>query len=353
MIARRDGAFTWLDRAQQTAAAPTTAAPTPQPAPEAAAGAETPPSAPATGAGARIAALEAELNALKNQQSNSKATSAARSPSPPADRAHHEHSTRSATEALLSTSYFARHWGSRPLARRAAPHDVFGYDPRFSKRAKLLLDFLHTTYFRTVVDGVHNVPSEGRCLLVANHAGGRVPLDGLMLRTALRHEHPNGRDLRWLSEDVVYHLPFAGTALQRLGAVRACQANATRLLGEDRALAVFPEGAKGLGKPHRKRYRLQRFGRGGFIRLCLRTGTPLVPCAIVGAEDSPWLGRVGLVPAPTKWRMRFGEPLDLSAYDPAHADDQVLVGRLADRVRATVQAMLDDIVRRRRSAFFG
>jgi 1-acyl-sn-glycerol-3-phosphate acyltransferase len=173
-------------------------------------------------------------------------------------------------------------------------------------------------------------------------------------------------------------MPFLGSAMNRLGAVRACQENAERLLGDEELVAVFPEGIKGIGKLFAERYRLQRFGRGGFIKLCLRTGTPIVPVAVLGAEETnpllfkiehlskalglpylpvtptfPALGPLGLLPAPTKWRIQFGEPLDLSSYGPEAADDELLVGKLAERVRATIQGMLDRAVGTRKSVFFG
>jgi 1-acyl-sn-glycerol-3-phosphate acyltransferase len=199
-----------------------------------------------------------------------------------------------------------------------------------------------------------------------------------MLRTAMRLDHPARRDLRWLAEDFVYYLPFAGTWLTRAGGVRACPENAERLLGRGSVVAAFPEGIKGIAKPYRERYRLRRFGRGGFVRLALRTETPILPCAILGAEETgpllgrvefgaralglpyfpitptfPWLGPLGLIPAPTKWRLAFGEPLEFSAYGPEAAGDDVLVGRLTERVRAGVQRMLDEARALRKSVFFG
>jgi 1-acyl-sn-glycerol-3-phosphate acyltransferase len=215
-------------------------------------------------------------------------------------------------------------------------------------------------------------------VIVANHAGGPLPYDGLMLRAAVRREHDSKRDLRWLAEDFVFYLPFVGASLNRLGAVRACQENAERLLSRERLVAVFPEGAKGIGKLFGERYRLQRFGRGGFIRLCLRTGTPIVPCAIVGAEEAnptvyrleslaklvglpylpvtptfPALGPLGLLPAPTKWKMRFGEPIRLGSYGPEAADDDLLVTRLAEGVRTVIQDMLGGMLASRRSIWLG
>ncbi len=281
-----------------------------------------------------------------------------------------------ATE-LLSEAYVAQRWGKAALRSKFEPVDEFGYDKVYEERAKPLLDFLYESYFRVEVHDAERVPSEGRAILVANHAG-TVPLDGPMLRMALQREHPHKRDLRWLAEDFVFHMPFLGAWMNRIGAVRACQENAERLLQEDAAIAVFPEGAKGVGKLFRDRYRLQRFGRGGFIKLALRTGAPVVPVAIVGGEETnpllfkvelfakslglpflpvtptfPLLGPAGLLPAPTKWRIFVGDPVDLSEYGEGSATDELLVGRLSERVRATIQGMLDRAIGERRSVWFG
>ncbi len=278
---------------------------------------------------------------------------------------------------LLSTDFYLRKWGRLAMRNRSEEVDDFGYDPIYDDKVRPALDFLYTRYFRVEATGVASVPSQGRCLLVANHSG-TVPLDGVMIKTALRREHEAARHVRWLTEDFIYHFPYLGGAMNRLGAVRACQENAERLLAQDELVAVFPEGVKGIGKLFAQRYRLQRFGRGGFIKLALRTNTPIVPLAVVGAEETnpllfriehlaklvglpyvpvtptfPLLGPAGLLPAPTKWRMRFGEPLDLSSYGPDAADDDLLVGKLAERVRATIQGMLDHEIGTRKSVFFG
>jgi 1-acyl-sn-glycerol-3-phosphate acyltransferase len=224
---------------------------------------------------------------------------------------------------------------------------------------------------------MNNIPESGRCVLVANHSG-TLPLDGVMIKTAVKREHPRARDVRWLTEDFIHHFPYLGSMMTRLGAVRACQENAQRLLAQEALVCVFPEGVKGIGKLYSERYRLQRFGRGGFIKLCLRMSTPIVPACVLGAEETnpmllrveylsnalgvpylpvtptfPLLGPLGLLPAPTKWRIAFGEPLDFSSYGPEAADDELLVGKLAERVRATIQGMLDRAVGARKSVFFG
>ena len=263
------------------------------------------------------------------------------------------------------------------MRNRSEDVDDFGYDPTYEERFLPIAQFLYQRYFRVEVEGVDRIPAEGRCLIVANHSG-TIPLDGIMLRMVLRQEHPAHRPLRWLAEDYLYYLPFAGSFITRIGAVRACQENAERLLTQENVVAAFPEGVKGIGKLFKERYRLQRFGRGGFIRLCLRTGTPIVPCAIVGAEETgpmlaraeylarvlglpyipitptfPLFGPLGLIPAPTKWRITFGEPVSLAEYGRKSAYDHVLVGRLTERVRASIQRMLDEAVGSRSSVWLG
>jgi 1-acyl-sn-glycerol-3-phosphate acyltransferase len=299
-------------------------------------------------------------------------------PTSPAVAPPPESEHRATARDHLPSDYYERQWGRASMRARSEDVDEFGLDPKYEARLLPLLDFLYQTYFRVEAEGTEHIPERGRCLIVANHSGGPLPYDGLMLRTTVRREHKEHRELRWLAEDFVYHLPFVGTVMNRLGAVRACQENAERLLSGGRLVAVFPEGAKGIGKLYRDRYRLQRFGRGGFIRLCLRTQTPIVPCAIVGAEEAnpmlyrveymtkalgipylpitptfPALGPLGLLPAPTKWKVTFGEPVSFESYAPDAADDDLLVGKLAERVRTTIQGMLDRKVAGRRSVWFG
>ena len=212
---------------------------------------------------------------------------------------------------------------------------------------------------------------------MANHSGV-LPYDGLMIHLAIRHEHPARRECRMLALDMFALLPFLAPLLQQLGAVRASQENGERLLRGGELVGVFPEGVKGVGKPFRRRYQLARFGRGGFVRLALRTGAPLVPCAIVGAEEIhpmigdisfvgrplglpflpitptfPLLGPLGLVPLPSKWSIDFADPIATDGYGADAADDPILVNRLSENVRATIQEMIDGRLARRRSVWFG
>jgi len=278
---------------------------------------------------------------------------------------------------IAGSLYFEEHWGRKGLRSRSEEVDDFGLDPAYESRFRPIAEFLYRTYFRVRTVGVGNLPANGRCIIVANHSG-TLPLDGLMLRTALRLEHSSTRDLRWLAEDFLFYLPFAGVFMNRVGAIRACQENAERLLTKENLLAVFPEGVQGIRKLWSERYRLQRFGRGGYIRLALRMQAPIIPCAIVGAEETnpllyrleslanlvglpyipvtptfPLLGPLGLVPAPSRWTITFGEPVSLDSAGPEAAEDHVLVGRLSERVRSSIQAMLDSGVRERKSVWFG
>src|SRR6185295_1215496 len=127
-------------------------------------------------------------------------------------------------------------------------------------------------------------PAEGPALIVANHSGV-LPYDGVMISVAVRHQHPARRECRMLALDVFALLPFLAPILAQGGAVRASQENGERLLRKGELVGVFPEGVKGVGKHFKYRYQLARFGRGGFVRLALRTGAPIVPCAVVGAEE--------------------------------------------------------------------
>ena len=275
-------------------------------------------------------------------------------------------------------SFLWKWWRRIAMRDRSDVVDEFGRDPIYCKRTEPTLDFLYRSYFRIEVSGLENIPYAGRGLVVANHSG-MLPYDGIMLAHAVRTEHPRHRDVRPLAEDFVFYLPYLGTVVNRLGGVRACPENAERLLGQDQLIAVFPEGIKGIGKLYRERYQLQRFGRGGFVKLALRSDSPIIPAAIVGAEEIhpvlarftwlaknlglphfpltptfPLLGPAGLVPLPTKWFIRFGAPLYFnSEYGAGAADDRILVNRLSENVRSSIQEMIEGLLQQRKSIFFG
>lgn len=242
--------------------------------------------------------------------------------------------------------------------------DALGRDEQLVRQLAPAADFLLDRYWRVKVEGAQNVPA-GRAILVANHAGA-LPFDGPVLHRALCRERPELSSARWLVEDQIFYSPFLGVLLNRLGAVRANPDNAAGLLENERAVIVFPEGAQGLGKRFGERYQLKRFGRGGYVKLALRLGAPIIPVALVGSEETmpllaklpgSWLGLPYLpitplpVPLPARWSIRFGEPIDLESLGAESAEDQAAVQRLNERTRSAIRSMLDELLAARGSVF--
>jgi 1-acyl-sn-glycerol-3-phosphate acyltransferase len=253
--------------------------------------------------------------------------------------------------------------------------DEYGFDPEVTERFFLAaIRPIKEKWFRVEVRGVENIPTEGGALLVSNHSG-TVPVDGLMTMVSV-HDH-TGRDLRPLGADLVFRLPVVGELARKGGATLACNEDAQRMLSGGELVGVWPEGFKGIGKPYADRYKLQRFGRGGFVSAAIRTGVPIVPCSVVGAEEIyplvgnvpalarllgvpyipitpffPLLGPLGLVPLPSKWLIEFGEPIRTDSYDEGAADDPMLVFNVTDQVRETIQQTLYTLLMQRRSVFY-
>jgi 1-acyl-sn-glycerol-3-phosphate acyltransferase len=278
-----------------------------------------------------------------------------------------------AVDALGSFPRELREALDRTLQRAAGDYteDEWGLDEEFADGLRPFLDFLYERWWRVETTGVANVPAAGRAMLVANHAG-ILPWDGTMVSLAIQREHPQPRFPRFLVLDWAFTLPFVSIVMRKVGGVVASPYNAARLLEQDQLVAVFPEGAKGAGKDFSERYRLQRFGRGGFVEIALRTGSPIVPVAVVGSEEIypklgesrllarltgapyfpitptfPALGLLGTVPLPSRWRIEFCEPIDLSGYGPEAAEDRSLVFEISERVREVIQrAMYENLVRR-------
>jgi 1-acyl-sn-glycerol-3-phosphate acyltransferase len=255
------------------------------------------------------------------------------------------------------------------------PEDEWGFDERFVEATEPILRFLYERWWRVTAVGVERVPAHGPALIVANHAGV-LPYDALMMATALLHEHPLPRHARFLVLNRAFELPWASVSIRKLGGVPASPANAVRLLEQGHVVMVFPEGVKGIGKPYAERYRVGRFGRGGFAEVALRTGAPVIPCAVVGSEEIhpkladlpllarvvgapylpvtptfPLLGPLGLVPLPSRWRIEFGEPLDLRAYGPDAAGDRAATLEISELARARVQTMVHENLVHREGAF--
>jgi 1-acyl-sn-glycerol-3-phosphate acyltransferase len=252
--------------------------------------------------------------------------------------------------------------------------DEYGFDPEVAERLLLAsLRPLAQKWFRIEARGVENLPAEGGALVVSNHSG-TLPVDGLM--TVLTIHDQTGRFLRPLGADLVFRMPVVSSLARKGGATLACNEDAERMLAGGELVGVWPEGFKGIGKPFHDRYKLQRFGRGGFVAAALRTGVPIVPLSVVGAEEIfplignvpalarllgipyvpitplfPWLGPLGLIPLPSKWLMEFGEPIRTDEFDASAADDPMLVFNVTDQVRETIQQSLYALLAQRESVW--
>jgi 1-acyl-sn-glycerol-3-phosphate acyltransferase len=270
----------------------------------------------------------------------------------------------------------------RELLPRAEPGrelDDWGRSERVFELVEPVLNFYYRYWFRVEQQGVENVPEKGGALIVANHSGA-LPPDAPMIMQAIRNEHSSPRPLYMLGEHWFKGYPGVGMMSGKIGLVPAHPANAQRLLSDEGRLAVvFPEGQKGSRKLYWQRYKLRRFGRGGFVRTALRAGVPIVPVAVVGAEEAmpifaharllerltgllyfpvnhafPHFGlAAGLMYLPAKFKIRFLDPVDLAAYGPDAADDLALVGSISEEIRRRIQREVDGLVASRQSVWFG
>jgi 1-acyl-sn-glycerol-3-phosphate acyltransferase len=255
--------------------------------------------------------------------------------------------------------------------------DDFGFDADLTDNVMLrMLRPLYEKYFRVEVRGMENVPVMGGALIVANHSG-TIPVDAAMTQLALHDHHPAQRHLRMLAADLVFTIPGVAPMARKSGATLACNEDAERLMSGGELVGVWPEGFKGIGKPFSERYKLQRFGRGGFVSAALRSGVPIIPCSIVGAEEIyplignipalaralgvpyvpitpffPLLGPLGLLPLPSKWIIEFGDPIETDKIGASAADDPMLVFNLTDQIREVIQQTLYKLLLARRSVFF-
>lgn len=272
--------------------------------------------------------------------------------------------------------------GTAEFARRRFAGDYrvdeFGLDEHLLESVLLpALRPLSDLWFRVQVTGVDNIPDTGGALIVANHAGV-LPIDALMLQLAVHDRHPEQRLLRLLAADLVFDLPILGGLARKAGHTLACPADAERLLRSGELVGVFPEGFKGVGKPYRQRYKLQRFGRGGFASAAVEARVPIIPCSIVGSEEIypkladitplarllglpyfpvtptfPHLGVLGAVPLPSKWYIEFGTPIPTDDFAPAAAGDPMAMFDLAGHIRETIQQTLYKLLAKRPRPFTG
>lgn len=254
--------------------------------------------------------------------------------------------------------------------------DDFGFDPQFTDQVLMaLMRPLYRHWFRVQVSGIDAIPSDSGALVVANHSG-TIAVDSVMTQVAIHDEHPAHRNLRMLGANLVFQTPFLGDLARRAGHTLACHDDAERLLTEGEIVGVWPEGFKGIGKPFAERYRLQRFGRGGFVSAAVRTKTPIIPTAIVGAEEIypmvgnatllarilglpyfpitptfPALGPLGLIPLPSKWLIHFDEPIPTDHLPEGAADDPAVLFEITDQVRERIQRKLYDLLAERGGVF--
>jgi 1-acyl-sn-glycerol-3-phosphate acyltransferase len=244
---------------------------------------------------------------------------------------------------------------------------------------RTLVEFFYRYWFRCEVEGVENVPAEGGALLVSNHSGA-LPPDAPMIAKAIKEEHSYPRPLNITVEHFFKGYPGFSMLIPKLGCVAAHPANVHRLLYDERQLVlVFPEGRKGTEKLFKDRYKLRRFGRGGFVEAAMRAEAKLVPVCVVGAEEAapifaqvnlmrrltgllyfpitptfPWLGPFGMLGyLPAKFKLRFLEPIDTASMGADPAADKALVQSVAQEIRSRVQENLHEMVGRRRSVWFG
>jgi 1-acyl-sn-glycerol-3-phosphate acyltransferase len=265
----------------------------------------------------------------------------------------------------------------RELARRGPNYvvDEFGFDPEWTESFLTIFKSLYRDYWRVETIGVGNVPPTGRALLVANHAGV-LPWDGAMIKTAVFAEHPRPRHVRALVASQFMGMPTLSWFLRRTGQAVGHPDDTRRLLERDELVLVFPEGTRGTGKGFKNRYRLRRFGRGGFVATAIRAQAPIIPISVVGSEEIypmiadlqpvarlfglpyfpitpfwPWLGPLGMIPLPSKWRIQFHAPIEVAHLAPQAAEDQHLVMAMADNVRDVIQRGIYDNLKLRRGVF--
>jgi len=263
-------------------------------------------------------------------------------------------------------------------AKKRQRRDQFGYDPEVHARIRPLAEFLYRRYWRVQADGIEHVPGHGAALIVSNHSGG-IPFDATMIATAIDLEHPQHRLVRFLYDRFVAAMPYVGEFYNKMGSTVASFQNARRLLEAGEIVGIFPEGVDGVAKGIWESYHLQRFHH-GFVRLSLQLGVPIIPTAVVGAEEIypviakwknlgplkdvlnvpyipvtplfPWFGLLGMIPLPTKWHIRFGAPIRfyenrrLPRTPPPRT-----VHALAERLRRHVQGMVHELLAERESVF--
>jgi len=237
--------------------------------------------------------------------------------------------------------------------------DEFGMDPVIVSMLRPIFKFLYEDWWRVETIGIKNIPANGPAIIVSNHSG-MLPYDAVMINMAVYDKHPKSRNIRFLVADFVDNFPFLSHFISRAGGVKASPENAERLLKKGELVCAFPEGVSGIGKLYSERYKLKNFGHGGVVTLAIKSGVPVIPCAVIGAEDIhpilwkfeeigkkmglpflpvtptfPLFGLFGLIPFPSKWKIKFGRPL---LYKKSKKSSTTLTSELRD----TVQRMINE-----------
>ncbi len=255
--------------------------------------------------------------------------------------------------------------------------DPFGYDPEFHASARPVAEFLYRTYWRVDTEGLEHIPAKGPALIVGNHSGG-IPFDAAMITAAVDLEHPQHRLVRYLYDKFVEGMPLVGDAYKRLGSVPATVQNARLLLRHGDLVGIFPEGVAGVAKGVLQRYRVQPF-RSSFVRLAVEENVPVIPVAVVGAEETypivgklqklggltqllnvpyipvtplfPLFGLLGVIPLPSKWHIRFGAPIHLADEAPKVGMRKLWYRQTAEKLRRELQGTLHEMLAARESLF--
>ena len=281
------------------------------------------------------------------------------------------HKPASAQQFLEEWRQTAQHAIEKRFGKDKPPKGE--HDPELVRALLPLAMPVYSLYWRVDTYGIENIPTEGPALLASNHSG-TIPIDGAMLKLAVLKEH--GRNPWLLAGDIAFKIPGFGELIKVAGNAPADRDSTLELMRKGELLGVFPEGYKGIGKGWKKRYQLQRFGRGGFVEVCMETGAPIIPVAIIGAEEAypmignlkflarrfgapyfpitptfPLLGPLGAIPLPSKWIIAFGEPIPMVQYGPKAVDDTQLVLEITDHVRQTVQDLINENLTKRRHTF--
>lgn len=239
-------------------------------------------------------------------------------------------------------------------------YDAWGYNTESAKVALSLMKYVYKDYFRVQAFGIENVPADGRVLIIPNHSG-QLPLDGILIGYALATRENNPRAARAMIERFFPTVPFLGNMLNSVGAVIGDPNNCSRMLDNDEAVIVFPEGIRGSGKLYRDRYKLQRFGN-GFMHLAMKHKTPIVPVGVVGCEETmpavyniaplakmlgvPYIPVTSPVPLPAKVSLHFGKPL---YFDEVDTEEEVT--QQVEKVKNEIRALINEGLTKRESVF--